>query len=150
MLAASLISDVDLLCNCQGIIHFNAEITNCALDLSVTKKQLHDSQIARASIDQCSLGSAKRMSGKDMRVQSNTSNPFRNEPSILSGCQAAVSVLPAAKHELTRPFPASPQIPIDRLASVLGHFKPNRLPRLLLAYGGPIGRISVGRNILDL
>jgi hypothetical protein len=43
ILAPALISDVDLLCNCQGIIHFNAEITNRALDLSVTKKQLHGS-----------------------------------------------------------------------------------------------------------
>jgi len=53
------LSDVNLLCNCQSIIHFNAEITGGAFNLSVTKKQLYGSQITRASINQCRLGSAK-------------------------------------------------------------------------------------------
>jgi hypothetical protein len=84
-------SDVDLLCDCQGIIHFNAKIPTGALDLSVTEKQLYRSQIARAPIDQRRLGSAKRVSAEDVRVKTNPSNPRRNKPSILSGCHAMVS-----------------------------------------------------------
>jgi hypothetical protein len=60
--------NVDLLCDCQGIIHFNAKIPNGAFDLFVTKTQLYRSQIARASIDQRRLGSAKRMSAKDVWI----------------------------------------------------------------------------------
>ena len=65
---SAAISHVDLLCDCQGIIHFNAKIPNGAFDLFVTKKQLYRSQIARASIDQRRLGSAKRMSAKDVWI----------------------------------------------------------------------------------
>ena len=53
------ILDVDLLGDCQSIIDFNPKITNSALDFSVTKKQLYRSQITRASIDRCRLGSAQ-------------------------------------------------------------------------------------------
>lgn len=66
MSALPPISDVNLLCNGQGIVDFNTQIPNRALDLSVTKKQLYGSQIAGASIDQRRLGTAKRMSAEDM------------------------------------------------------------------------------------
>ena len=61
-------SDVDLLCDCQGIINFNTKIPNSAFDLFVTKKQLYCSQIACASIDQRRLSSAKRMSTKGVGI----------------------------------------------------------------------------------
>jgi hypothetical protein len=37
------ISDVDLLRNREGIVHFNAQIPNGAFDLFVTEKQLYGS-----------------------------------------------------------------------------------------------------------
>ena len=46
------------------------------LDLSMTEKQLYGSQIAGASIDQRRLGSAKRMSAEEVRIQTNASNPL--------------------------------------------------------------------------
>ena len=65
-------SEVDLLCNCQRIIHFYAKITNRAFVLPVTEKQLYCSQITDTSLDQCRFGTSKRMSPKDLRVQTNT------------------------------------------------------------------------------
>ena len=51
-------SDINLFCNCQGIIYFDAEISNGAFDFRVTKKDLHRSYIARASVNQGRFGSA--------------------------------------------------------------------------------------------
>ena len=54
-------SNVHLLRNGNGIIHLDAEVSHGALDLGVAEKQLDGPQIARASVDQCCLGSAQRM-----------------------------------------------------------------------------------------
>ena len=61
-----------------------------------------------------------------------------------------VSALPTIEHELIRRFTASPQVFIDSLAGLLSQFKPDGLPCLPLADGGPISRMAVGRDILDL
>jgi hypothetical protein len=62
--ALPLISDVDLLGNCECVIHLDAKIANRALDLAV----LYGAQIARSTVDQRRLGSAQRMSSEEMRV----------------------------------------------------------------------------------
>jgi hypothetical protein len=49
--ALPLISDVNLLGNSQGVVHLDTQIPDCALDLLVTQKKLHGSQIARAAVD---------------------------------------------------------------------------------------------------
>ncbi len=41
--ARPLISNVDLLGNCERIVHFNPEVMSRALDLPVTKKELDGS-----------------------------------------------------------------------------------------------------------
>jgi hypothetical protein len=61
-----------------------------------------------------------------------------------------IGTAPAAEHQLTKRFLTGLQILVDSLASLLGHFKANGLPRLLLAYRSPIGCIAFGRDILDL
>ena len=48
---SALVSDVNLFGNREGIVHFDTEISNGAFDLSVPKKQLHRSQIARTAVD---------------------------------------------------------------------------------------------------
>src|SRR5215813_6310539 len=55
------ISDVNLFRYCQGIVHFDAEISDRAFDLGVAKQKLDCPEIAGAPIDQCSLGSSERM-----------------------------------------------------------------------------------------
>ena len=59
--ALPLVSDVDLLGDRESVVHLDTEISNGAFDLSVSKKQLHASQIARATIDQRRFCSTKRM-----------------------------------------------------------------------------------------
>jgi hypothetical protein len=64
-------SDVNLFCYRQGIVHFDAEISERAFDLGAAKQKLECPEIAGASVDQSSLGSSERMSSEKPRVQSN-------------------------------------------------------------------------------
>jgi hypothetical protein len=59
MSAPPQLSDLNLLGNRQGIIDFDAKITDGAFDLGVTEQQLYSSQVSSLSVDQCRLGSAK-------------------------------------------------------------------------------------------
>ena len=100
---------------------------NGALDLPVTQKQLHGSQIASAAVDQRRFGSAKRVCGEDVWIDTNASDPFRHEPSILSGGHAAIRTLPTAEYELAGLLAGRPQVVVDSLASLLCQLKPDRL-----------------------
>ena len=51
-LALPLISDINLFCYCQSIVHFDAEIPDGAFDLGVAKQKLDSPKIARAPVDQ--------------------------------------------------------------------------------------------------
>jgi hypothetical protein len=76
--ALPLVSDVDLLGNRESIVHLDTKISNGAFDLSVPKKQLHGSQIARATIDQRRFCSTKRMGTEDAWVDPDAGDPVRN------------------------------------------------------------------------
>jgi hypothetical protein len=45
------ISDVNLFRYRQGIVHFDAEVSDCAFDLGVAEQELHGSQVSCASVD---------------------------------------------------------------------------------------------------
>jgi hypothetical protein len=70
-------SDVYLFCYRQGIVDFDAEITDGTLDFRVPQKELHGPQVACSTIDQCRLRPAKGMRPEQMRVQSDVSDPVR-------------------------------------------------------------------------
>ena len=55
--ALPCISNVDLLSYGEGIVHINAEISHCALYLSVTKQKLDGSQIPGTAVYQRRLRS---------------------------------------------------------------------------------------------
>jgi hypothetical protein len=69
-------SGVNLFRDRESVIHLDAEISDGTLDLGVTQKELHGSQVAGSAMDQGQLGSAKRMLREPMRVQSNVSDPM--------------------------------------------------------------------------
>jgi hypothetical protein len=98
------ISDVNLLSDSQGIIHFDAEIPYRALDLSVAEKQLYGSQIPGSTIDQRSLGPSKGVGAEHVSVQADTSDPTRYKTSILPRCYCTVSAS-AAEHKTARLLP---------------------------------------------
>lgn len=61
-------SDVDLLCYCKRVVHFNAEVAHGALDLGVPQQKLNGPQVAGTAVDQSSLGSSQRVRTEHMRV----------------------------------------------------------------------------------
>jgi hypothetical protein len=100
-------SDVDLFRYRQGIVHFDAEISDRAFDLGVAKQKLNCPEIASASVDQSSLSSSERMSSEKPRVQSYAANPFRNKTRVLSRCHTALRTIATCKQELAGPFVGS-------------------------------------------
>jgi hypothetical protein len=78
------VSDVNLLGNGKGIVCLDTQIPNGALDLPMTEKQLHRSQITRAAVDQRRFGSAKRVRAKDAWVQT----PIPAEHIVWLSCSA--------------------------------------------------------------
>ena len=54
------ISDINLFRYCQeGIVHFDAQISNRAFDLGVAKQKLDGPEIASATVDQGCLGASE-------------------------------------------------------------------------------------------
>jgi hypothetical protein len=49
------ISDVNLFCYCEGVIYFDAEISNRAFDLGMSEQKLDGLEIACTPIDQGSF-----------------------------------------------------------------------------------------------
>jgi hypothetical protein len=54
------ISDINLFRYCQGIIHFDAQISNRAFDLGVAKQKLDAPEIASATVEKWVLVPANR------------------------------------------------------------------------------------------
>lgn len=69
-------SDVNLLSDFEGIIHFNAKISDGALDLRVAERELDRAQVARALVDQRCLRPTKRVSAIYSRVEPNAGKPL--------------------------------------------------------------------------
>jgi hypothetical protein len=55
------ISDINLFRYYQGIIHFDAQISNRAFEFGVAKQKLDGPEIAGATVDQGCLGASERM-----------------------------------------------------------------------------------------
>src|SRR6202035_5822859 len=91
-----------------------------------------------------------RVCAEHVWIETNASDPFRDEPSILSGGHAPVRTSPTAEHELAGLLAGCPQVVIDSLAGLLGQLKPDGLPGFPLADSRSIGSITVGNEILDL
>jgi hypothetical protein len=54
-------SDIDLLGYSKGIIHFDTEIPNGALDLSMTEEKLDGTQVAGPPVNEARFGPSERM-----------------------------------------------------------------------------------------
>jgi hypothetical protein len=73
---------------CQTVIDFDAEISDRAFDLGMTKQELNRSQIARPSIDKGRFCAAQGMCTKEPRVETDAADPLGHQPGILAGCHA--------------------------------------------------------------
>lgn len=72
-----------LLGNFQGIIHFDAEVSDRALKLGMAQEQLNRSQVLRPFVDQRHLGSAHGVSAVGAGVEAGCGNPLVDDPGVL-------------------------------------------------------------------
>ena len=77
-------SDVDFLGDLNGVINFNAEVPDGALDLRVSKQELYSPEVPGAPVDQRGLGSAQRMCAEFQRVETDASDPIADQTRILT------------------------------------------------------------------
>ena len=87
--APPIASNLDLLCDCQGIVHFDTKVSDSTLNFRVSEKELYGPQIARSSVDLGRLGSPKGMGPIEEGIETNARNPSCDQARILPGGEAA-------------------------------------------------------------
>jgi hypothetical protein len=89
-----------LFCYCEGVIYFDAEISNRAFDLGMSEQKLDGPEIASAPIDQGSFCASQRMRAEESRVQPDAADPLRHETCILADGHAGVRTATTGEQEL--------------------------------------------------
>ena len=145
LLLCPVISDIDLLCYREGIVHINAEIPDSALYLGVTKQKLDGAQIPGAAVDQRRLRSPQSVCAVQMRVWPYADKPIGHKSSILARCHASPRLW-SRKKELARLLV---RLVVDGLARMLGQLKSNWSPGLSLTHRCSIDGVTIGSNIID-
>ena len=77
-------SDVDLLCDGEGVIDLDTQVTDGALDPRVAEQELHRAQIAGTAVDQRRLRPAQRVRAEERRVEPRKLDPVADEPGVLA------------------------------------------------------------------
>ena len=83
-LSRYFISDVNLFRYRESIIHLNAEVPDGAFNLGVAEQELHGSQVTSVLVDRRDLSTPERMGAKELRIESDTGEPFGYTASILA------------------------------------------------------------------
>ncbi len=76
-------SDLRLLRHLKRVVHLDSEVANGALDLRVSKKQLHVAKIVRPPIDQRRFRSAHAVRSVGVLVQPDFGDPAMHNPGVL-------------------------------------------------------------------
>jgi hypothetical protein len=91
------ISDVNLFRYCQGIIYFDAEISDSAFDLGVAEQKLDSPEIARAPVDQRGFRASQRVrpeqswSDPTLPIHSETRRAYWRVVMLVSGPRRPVN-----------------------------------------------------------
>jgi hypothetical protein len=83
------ISDINLFGYGQGVIHFDAQISDRAFDLGMPEQKLDGPEIAGPPVDKGSFRASQGVRPEQSWVQSNAADPLRNEARILARCNAS-------------------------------------------------------------
>src|SRR5205085_2220662 len=98
------ISDINLFSDCQGIIYFDAQVSDRAFDLGMSKQKLNGPEVSGPPVDQGGFCASQRMGAKQPRVQSGTPDPPRNKASILAGRHIGLGTTTTPEQELAGSF----------------------------------------------
>jgi len=98
------ISDINLFRYCEGVINFDAQISNGALDLGMPEQKLDSPEISGPPIDQGSFCASQGMCAKQPRIQPDAADPFRYEARILAGAYVGVGTAAPLEQEIAGPL----------------------------------------------
>jgi len=131
----------------EGVVDLDPKIANGTFDLCVSKEQLHGTQVAGTTINECRFGSAERMRSEEAGVKPNGANPLGDQPRVLPRCHAPIAATAARKEELAGLFAGRSEIRIERLTCLLRQLEPDWPSRLFLPHGCAIDGMPVWRHI---
>jgi hypothetical protein len=97
-------SDVNLFRYCQGVIYFDAQVSDRAFDLGMSKQKLNSPEISGSPVDQSGFGASQRMGPKQPRIQSNAPDPLRDKACILAGRHIGLRTTTTREQKLAGPF----------------------------------------------
>src|SRR5690242_20790081 len=90
------------------------------------------------------------MGAVDARIEADTRDPLRDEPSILACRQTTADCAPAREQKVAGLLACLLEIVVDRLTCLVCQLELDRAACLPLADRRAVDRIAVRRNILDL
>jgi hypothetical protein len=135
LLPVRMVSDFGLLCNLQGIVNLNLQLSDSTLELCMPQQQLYRSEILRPLVDQGPFCAPQRVGGVLSRVQADPRFPRLRDPRILPRRDMRGASQAAWEEELTGAELGLGDPSLHRLSCLVGQFKLHRLPGLLLHDG---------------
>src|SRR6185437_1029953 len=121
-----------LLGDLQRVVHFDAEVTHCALELRVPQEKLYYPEVLRPSVYQRRFRPPQGVRAIGVGIESDFPNPAAHDPSILSRGQMRRQVEPTRKQVVIRAQTGGLDPGDQRIACLLGDLKLHRTLRLLL------------------
>ena len=133
----------------QSIIDLDPKITDRALDLRVSEKQLDRSQIAGLAVDLRRLGAAHRMRAVGAAVHPGPLDPAVHDARVLARCYVRL-IMDSARKDVGAPICRSRVQPVlQRGASLLRDFELNRTAGLALDDCCPVSHVSADGDVID-
>jgi hypothetical protein len=142
-------SELALLRERQGIIDFDPEVTDGALDLGMSEEQLDRSQIAGRTVDLRRLGTAHRMRAIGAAVHPGTLDPALYDAGVLAGCPMRLIVDSARKNVGASIDRSQVQPVLQRCARLLGDLELHRTASLVLDNCGPVSHVTTCADVID-
>ena len=142
-------SELDLLRQRQGIIDFDPEVTDGALDLRMSEKQLDRSQIAGLAVDLRRRGAAHRMRAIRAAVHPCALDPTLHDARILAGRHMGLIVDAAGEDIVPAICRAHVQPVLQRGAGLLHDLELNQTAGFVLDNCRSVSHVSAGCDVVD-
>jgi hypothetical protein len=140
--------ELDLLRQAQRIIDLDPKITDRALDLRVSKKQLDRSQIAGLAVDLRRLGAAQRMRAVGRALHPGTLDPAVHYARVLASREMGLVVDSARKDVGTSICRAHVQPVLQRGSGLFRDLKLNRTAGLVLDDRRPVSHVAARSYVI--
>ena len=79
----------------QGIVDFNAQVPDGALQLGMPEQKLYRPKVAGLSVDMCRLGTPQRVSAVLVWIKTDAGDPLIHNPGVLTRGKMREAVNPA-------------------------------------------------------